>query len=182
MLGYLIEADPGSDDIWRKAFEEFACTLNWEIVFIEKTPVAGIALGDFYGVASLDAICVLQDYQNRGIGSEILQQLFRWSHLFNRPVFLEVLKINIRAQQLYKRCDFRTIGESPQHLHMIWVPPGNSIAWRLWIILFRFWLKNLPTRRRRNRRAERILSDLRKSQTDASCKQNQPSNLTPPNP
>jgi len=66
-------------------------------------------------------IQVLQDYQNKGIGSSLLATLQQESLLSGRPVTLMVFKSN-RACRLYRRLGFITCHEDEHRFHLRWDP------------------------------------------------------------
>lgn len=69
----------------------------------------------------LSEIQLFPAYQNRGIGTLLIQQLQDESRTLKRPIRLQVLKEN-RALQLYQRLGFRVIGKTKAHLKMQWKP------------------------------------------------------------
>ena len=54
----------------------------------------------------ISSLYLLPQYQNKGIGSSIIQQLITKATVENKRVELEVLKINTEAQKLYKKLGF----------------------------------------------------------------------------
>lgn len=50
------------------------------------------------------------DHQGRGIGGRLIQQLLDDAAARHRPVVLDVLTVNPRAHQLYRRLGFREVG------------------------------------------------------------------------
>ena len=67
----------------------------------------------------LNEIHILPHYQNRGIGTCVLQDLIKLSQSHKIPMKLEVLKVNENAQQLYRRLDFILCGETDTHYRMV---------------------------------------------------------------
>ena len=65
----------------------------------------------------LNALELLPEYQRRGLGTAITQQVIENAAREGKPVWLQVLKVN-PARQLYERLGFDTTGESPTHYHM----------------------------------------------------------------
>lgn len=61
-------------------------------------------------------ICILPQYQNRGIGTLILKDAIKKNK--NKNIILQVFKQN-RAQELYKRLGFEIFGETKSHYKMI---------------------------------------------------------------
>ena len=67
---------------------------------------------------ALHTICVLPEYQNLGIGSQITNEVIQWAAESGRGVILSVLKENKRARALYERLGFVVTDESKHHHHM----------------------------------------------------------------
>lgn len=61
-------------------------------------------------------ICILPEYQNRGIGTSILKNTI--NKYKNKNIVLRVFKQN-RAQELYKRLGFEIFDETKSHYKMI---------------------------------------------------------------
>ena len=56
-------------------------------------------------------------FQNRGIGTAVLQQLFAEAERMGKPMTLGVVKFN-PACRLYERLGFRTVGEDAHKFYM----------------------------------------------------------------
>ena len=66
----------------------------------------------------IDIIEILPEYQNKGIGTHLLNNIITYSIQKNKSVSLQVLKVNIRALNLYKHLGFQVINENDTHLIM----------------------------------------------------------------
>jgi len=66
----------------------------------------------------LHTLCLLPEYQCRGLGSTITRQLVADARNQKRSVNLSVLKSNPRAYALYERLGFVHCAESEHHFHM----------------------------------------------------------------
>lgn len=56
-------------------------------------------------------------HQRRGIGTEVMNRLMKEAEGMNRPLRLDVVKIN-PAKRLYERLGFRIVGEEEHKFHM----------------------------------------------------------------
>ncbi len=95
----------------------------WQSHNINLIIVAGERAGMFILEARdnylwLSEIQITAMYQNRGIGSKIIQQLIAKSRQQKTPLRLRVLHANHRAYQLYQRLGFRRI-DSAKHHHVM---------------------------------------------------------------
>lgn len=73
----------------------------------------GTALEDGYEIGN---ICIIPEYQNRGIGTAILRELL--SKNADKTVSLQYFKSN-PVGRLYERLGFRRIGETAYHFQMM---------------------------------------------------------------
>jgi ribosomal protein S18 acetylase RimI-like enzyme len=80
--------------------------LPWQIVSLDGVSVGGIAAGCLEDVAYIYCLHVLPEYQNRGIGSAMLQAIIDWAANRNLPLHLHVGINNPSARRLYERHGF----------------------------------------------------------------------------
>ena len=66
----------------------------------------------------IDIIEILPEFQNKGIGTQLLKNIISFSRQNNKIVSLQVLKANTRALKLYKYLGFHVINENDTHLKM----------------------------------------------------------------
>ena len=73
----------------------------------------GIATDDAYEIGN---ICIIPEYQNRGIGTAVLKELL--SKNLDKTISLQYFKSN-PVGSLYERLGFRRIGETEYHFQII---------------------------------------------------------------
>ncbi|MGW5970114.1 GNAT family N-acetyltransferase [Streptomyces sp. NPDC055186] len=84
----------------------------------------GASAGGAAGVADVQTIAVTRDHWGTGLGSRLLTELLRAATAFEcAEVFLECRIDNVRAQKLYERFGFETIGVRKGYYQ-----PGNVDA------------------------------------------------------
>ncbi|MEO6876199.1 MAG: GNAT family N-acetyltransferase [Opitutaceae bacterium] len=66
-------------------------------------------------------LMVLPEFQNRGIGTAVLNQLQTVARTLYVPIRLRVMKVN-PARQLYERMGFTVYAETATHFRMVWKP------------------------------------------------------------
>ncbi len=98
----------------RRLFAESFDANNGEIIVIGGADAGYLWTAEREMETILVSIRILPEYQNRGIGKKIIEDVLVKS---KKPVRLQVLKIN-PAQNLYKRLGFETIGETETHFLM----------------------------------------------------------------
>ena len=70
------------------------------------------------GVVQIHTLCILPEWQGRGIGSALTRNVIAAGQARGDAVTLQVLKANPRARALYERLGFRITAETQQHQHM----------------------------------------------------------------
>lgn len=95
----------------RRLFAESFDANNGEIIVIGGADAGYLWTAEREMETILVSIRILPEYQNRGIGKKIIEDVLVKS---KKPVRLQVLKIN-PAQNLYKRLGFETISETETH-------------------------------------------------------------------
>lgn len=89
------------------------------VILYGGEPVGRAILSTESGELHLADIAVLSRYRNLGIGTEILNQLFRRSRRAKMPVTLFVERHN-RAVRLYEKLGFKITDEELLHFRMEW--------------------------------------------------------------
>jgi ribosomal protein S18 acetylase RimI-like enzyme len=70
----------------------------------------------------LHQLFILPEYQGRGIGSACMTQIVKEANLAQKPVMLQVLKINTRAIAFYQRLGFTIADDDSTHVQMEKLP------------------------------------------------------------
>jgi GNAT superfamily N-acetyltransferase len=105
-------------DVW---FEKSLFEAEYRIVESDGSPVGAIGVRDHSDHIALVEMQVLPQYQNMGIGSELLGLELKRAVELDLPVRLRVLRQN-RARQFYARNGFALAGETDTHCLMTWRP------------------------------------------------------------
>ena len=63
----------------------------------------------------LSSVRLLPEFQNRGVGTELIDELLKSA---SKPIRLQVLKVN-PARNLYLRLGFKVVGETETHYKML---------------------------------------------------------------
>ncbi len=103
----------------RKYFDNFITNVknNAFIIIFENTKI-GFYNGEISsdGNYEIENICIIPQYQNKGIGSKILREKIQENK--DRDITIQYFKQN-PVGELYKRLGFATNGESEYHYKMI---------------------------------------------------------------
>ena len=66
----------------------------------------------------VDQLYILPEHQGRGIGTACMTRVLDDASLRQKPVVLQVLKVNTRGIAFYQRLGFTVIGETSTHFQM----------------------------------------------------------------
>jgi len=123
LRNYVVQTWGEWDEGWQKTqFLERFCAEYSLILIVEGQDVGVLRLErgpDEWFVAVLE---ILPQWQGKGIGTSVLQSILKEAAVRQKPVALQVLKVN-PARRLYERHGFRSVGETPTHIKMRAWPP-----------------------------------------------------------
>ena len=102
-----VEQTWGWDEAFQLKFqkENFA-EGHTKIIKANGIPIGSVDLKEGEFSVFISGLYLLPDYQSKGIGSKIINDLFKETKTKNKRLELEVLKVNKRAIKLYKRLGF----------------------------------------------------------------------------
>jgi ribosomal protein S18 acetylase RimI-like enzyme len=82
-----------------------------KVIQFKKTDVGRLRVVRTSDEIYIGGIQILPKYQNKGIGSAILEDLVKESEKLKLPIKLEVAKVNKRGRKFYESFGFVTVGE-----------------------------------------------------------------------
>ncbi len=98
----------GWNDDWQRQFViENYKPQSIEFIVVEDKAVGILEINENENEIFLKNILIINAYQCKGIGSRILSGLMTRSKATNKPVKLEVLAVNKRAEKFYSRHGFK---------------------------------------------------------------------------
>ena len=77
---------------------------------------------------TLAGIQLLPEFQNKRIGTTLIEELKREAEQKTIPLYISVEKDNPNAQRLYKRLGFRMVGQDDQEYHLECHPGPDIVA------------------------------------------------------
>jgi ribosomal protein S18 acetylase RimI-like enzyme len=89
-----------------------------QIIVESGVDVGWMLVGETDREVRLQEIYLLPEHQGRGIGSHLIKGLQATAREGTKPITLQVLKVNVRARELYERLGFGKIGETETHYLM----------------------------------------------------------------
>lgn len=117
MKNYVDKTWGWNDDFQQKMFKENFEPDKLKIITFDKKDIGIIVVENSDKDVFLRVIEILPEYQNKGIGRCIIQDIIDKANNTNKVVFLYVLKVN-PAQSLYKNLGFEIISETITHYVM----------------------------------------------------------------
>lgn len=105
------------DGFFKKAWD----SVPHEILLLDGQPCGYCHIEDAGDHMELHELVLLPQYQGKGIGTQILNELIAVAKTRHIPVFLQVFKAN-RAIHLYKRLGFKEEGETDTHFKLKFIP------------------------------------------------------------
>ncbi len=109
----------GWDDTYQRDLHDrrFA-SQDIRIIQFRGTDVGFLSTSNTSDTLNVDQIYLLPKYQGRGIGAACMKRIIDDADREQKPVTLQVLKINPRATAFYQRLGFTIVGENSTHFQM----------------------------------------------------------------
>jgi len=99
---------------------------RYDIILVDGTPAGRIWVGtDEQQIRLLD-IALLTEFQNRGVGTQLLRQLMDDATRSNKALRHMVFMLNDNAYRFYERLGFKTIEDLGGYKHMEWRPEPDT--------------------------------------------------------
>ena len=114
------------EDAQRVRWPQFVDSVTWRIIQMDGVDIGAIAEKEEPEALRLSYIGLEPKFQGRGIGTGLLKELLCRAAAAGKPVKLNVLKVNERAQEFYRRHGFTVSGELDGRYVMEATPAGKS--------------------------------------------------------
>jgi GNAT superfamily N-acetyltransferase len=109
-------------DLQRKEYDTRFPDAAYHVILVDGQPSGRIWVGaDAEQVRLLD-IALLPEFQNRGVGTRLVQELTKYAANQNKVLRHMVFVLNNNAERFYERLGFRQIEEFGAYKHMEWQP------------------------------------------------------------
>lgn len=101
---------------------------RYDVIVVDGVPAGRIWVGvDDKQIRLLD-IAIIPQYQNRGVGTQLLRRLMDEATQANKVLRHMVFVLNDNAHRFYERLGFVTIEDLGGYKHMEWVPGQSQTA------------------------------------------------------
>ena len=88
------------------------------IIQFHGTDVGFLSTSNTSDTFKINQLYILPEYQGRRIGAACMRRIIDDVNLEQKPVTLQVLKINTRATAFYQRLEFTIVEENSTHFQM----------------------------------------------------------------
>jgi|ERR1044071_2682924 ribosomal protein S18 acetylase RimI-like enzyme len=99
---------------------------RYDIILVNGAPAGRIWVGSDDKEIRLLDIALLREFQNRGVGTQLLRQLMDEATRTNKALRHMVFVLNDNASRFYERLGFKTIEDVGGYNHMEWLPGQNT--------------------------------------------------------
>jgi len=107
-------------DLQRREYEARFPDADYRVIVVDQQPAGRIWLGmDDEQLRLLD-IALLPDFQNRGVGTALIQRLQNEAERAGKPLRHMVFVLNNNADRFYERLGFKKIEDFGAYKHMEW--------------------------------------------------------------
>ncbi|HVU00888.1 MAG TPA: GNAT family N-acetyltransferase [Polyangiaceae bacterium] len=111
--------DGWKEEVHGDRFAEKVATLPFRIAELDGVPVGTLSTCLEGGHLRVNEIVVSPDFQNRGLGSELLTGVFAQARAAGVPVRLHTFRLN-RALAFYERHGFVVTARNPDYVDLEW--------------------------------------------------------------
>ncbi len=119
VLQQYIEDTWGWDEAFQLKFHrQHFHTDNTKIILVNNNQAGTVDVREEANCLFISGLYLLPEYQSRGIGSSIIEAIEKQAKSKLKNTELEVLKVNVRAQNLYTQLGFEVAGVDDTKLRM----------------------------------------------------------------
>jgi GNAT superfamily N-acetyltransferase len=123
-----VEWQPGQKEMFvrwqfamqRKEYDTRYPDARYGVILVDNQPAGRIWIGEDETQIRLLDIGLLEEFQNRGIGTLLLKQLIAEAAAKNKPLRHMVFVLNNNAHRFYERLGFVEIEDMGGYKHMEW--------------------------------------------------------------
>jgi GNAT superfamily N-acetyltransferase len=112
-------------ELQRKEYDQRFPDARYQVILADDQPAGRIWIGEDETQIRLLDIGLLEEFQNRGIGTVLLKQLIAEAIAKNKLLRHTVFVLNNNAQRFYERLGFVTIEDLGGYRHMEWRGDGH---------------------------------------------------------
>lgn len=107
-----------NEDEQRRLHQRRFASQDFRIVVLSGAAVGVLALSREPDCLKVNQLLVLPEHQGSGIGTACMKHVFGEAAASGLPVRLQVLKVNRRAVEFYRRLGLSETGHDDTHVHL----------------------------------------------------------------
>ena len=120
----LVEYRTGYEDWTRETVMGHIPNCTLSVIELDGVPIGRLRVLRDGTSITLAGIQLLPDYQNKRVGSTLVEQLKQEAELKQVPLYISVEKDNPDARRFYERLGCYMIGQNAQEYHLEYRPSG----------------------------------------------------------
>jgi GNAT superfamily N-acetyltransferase len=109
-------------DLQRREYNARFPDAAYSVILVDQQPAGRIWVGEDQDQIRLLDIALLPDFQNRGVGTVLLQRLINYAAQDGKVLRHMVFVLNNNAERFYERLGFKLIEDLGAYKHMEWRP------------------------------------------------------------
>lgn len=113
-------------EMQKREYETRYPSARYDIILVDGAPAGRIWVGTDEKEIRLLDIALLTDFQDRGVGTQLLRQLMDEATRTNKALRHMVFVLNDNAYRFYERLGFKTIEDVGGYKHMEWLPGQDT--------------------------------------------------------
>jgi GNAT superfamily N-acetyltransferase len=110
-------------DLQRREYDARFPDAAYNVILVDQQPAGRIWVGSDDEQIRLLDIALLPEFQNRGVGTALLERLKSKANRDGKPLRHMVFVLNNNAERFYERLGFKRIEDLGAYKHMEWRPP-----------------------------------------------------------
>ncbi|HEX6718171.1 MAG TPA: GNAT family N-acetyltransferase [Pyrinomonadaceae bacterium] len=109
-------------DLQRREYETRFPDADYRVIVLDQQPAGRIWVGEDDEQIRLLDIALLPEFQNRGVGTALLERLKKYADREGKVLRHMVFVLNNNAERFYERLGFKQIEDFGAYKHMEWRP------------------------------------------------------------
>ena len=109
----------GWDEVYQRAYHKNKfVAADVQLIEVDDQTIGLIIVQEYEDEMFLQNLLIEQVFQNQGIGNKVMQSLIARANAAQKPIRLQVFKINVKALRFYTGLGFKNTGEMEHHYNM----------------------------------------------------------------
>ncbi len=119
ILPYVLELWGWDEELQRQIHENTFIPSEISLIHYKDQTVGLTVIKETEDHIFVQNLLIVNEFQNLGIGQQLMDDLIAKSRSEQKPIRLQVFKINKKAQKFYRKLGFEAYSETENHIKMI---------------------------------------------------------------